>query len=139
MGSCSRKPEVKEITAKTLNKNLVKIEKSKTDTNFNANSSSLPNSDYNSTNNEFIRGELLGKGNIGECYSSLSLSSGKIGVIKLINLSKFDLNIEKAKTSIINEFNKINDEKNVNKNLNTYLAYQSVENNDNCKYLIIYY
>jgi hypothetical protein len=130
MGSCSRKPEVKEITSNALKQNI-KQEKIKTESNVNH--TSLPNSDYNSTSNEYVRGEFLGKGKIGECYSSLSLNSGKLGVIKQIDLSKFDVNIEKARTSIIEEFNKINDSNNINKNLNTYLAYQSVENNDNCK------
>ncbi len=141
MGSCSRKPEVKEITSnliiKQQNNKEIKTDKIKSE--FNMDNQSQPNSNYNSTSNEYIRGEFLGKGKIGECYSSLSLNSGKIGVIKLIDLSKFNLKVEKARESIVEEFNKVNNSNlNIfNKNLNTYLTYQSVENNENCKIYII--
>ena len=160
MGSlCNKRPEVIEIKKNphniisNNNTNKTKNSDNKIKENLNENSFSRKNfkefsnekSGFNSSNNspnkEFVRGEFISEGLIGNVYSGLSLDTGKIVVIKHIEYNKLlktsDLSIiEDCKKCLIDNFKKKFVQKNLkHENINTYLTVQeSDENKENCKF-----
>lgn len=139
MGGCNRKPEVIESNSRKdqiqnqNNKNTVKDNKTPA-----SNVESSKSSQYNTPNREFLRGELIANGKIGDTYSGLSVDSGKIVVIKHIDFSKFDtINILVSKNNLVKEYERLNGVDKLNQNLNNYIAYQIIPEEENSKCLII--